>query len=55
MGLFNKKELERIQELERLVSELKGKNAELNNKNKEYENAFGSLKEVEVLVDNKRK
>lgn len=54
MGLFNKKELERIMELERLVSELKGKNAELNNKNKEYENAFGSLKEVEFLVDNKK-
>ena len=54
MGLFNKKELERIMELERLVSELKGKNAELNNKNKEYENAFGSLKEVEFLIDNKK-
>ena len=54
MGLFNKKELERIMELERLVSELKGKNAELNNKNKEYENSFGSLKEVEFLIDNKK-
>ena len=54
MGLFSKNKLERIMELERLVSELESKNAELNNRNKEYENAFGSLKEVEVLVDNKR-
>ena len=54
MGLFSKNKIERIMELERLVSELESKNAELNNRNKEYEEAFGSLKEVETLVDNKR-
>ena len=54
MGLFSKKESERIQELERLVSELQGENEKLNNRNKEYEDVFGSLKEVEMQVDNKR-
>lgn len=54
MGLFNKKELERIEELERLVSELKGENEKLNNRNKEYEGIFGSLEEIEMQVDNKR-
>lgn len=46
MGLFNKKELERIEELERLVSELQGKN-------KEYEKALGDLERVQILVNDR--
>lgn len=48
MGLFNKKELERIQELERLVSELQSENREL-------ENTLGDLQTVQTLVENSKK